>query len=223
RGGTIILGAARAYAVTPALQRSGRSCVFLEQRRTRMNKTARTATIIGIAGTLVAGAVGLTARDTRAAGNGEHRIPVTQVPKNHKIQIAILLDTSSSMDGLIDQAKSQLWKIVNQASKAAKQGQRPAVEIALYEYGKDSLPAEGGWIRQILPFTTDLDRVSEQLFALGTNGGEEYCGLVIHRAVGDLAWSKDADDLKLIYIAGNEPFTQGPMDYHKSIAEARQK
>ena len=30
------------------------------------------------------------------------------------IQMAILLDTSGSMDGLIEQAKAQLWKIVNE-------------------------------------------------------------------------------------------------------------
>lgn len=30
------------------------------------------------------------------------------------MQMAILLDTSNSMDGLIEQAKSQLWKIVNE-------------------------------------------------------------------------------------------------------------
>ncbi|RPI65426.1 MAG: hypothetical protein EHM44_00590, partial [Ignavibacteriales bacterium] len=34
--------------------------------------------------------------------------------KNNSIQLALLLDTSNSMDGLIDQAKSQLWKIVNE-------------------------------------------------------------------------------------------------------------
>jgi hypothetical protein len=46
---------------------------------------------------------------------------------------------------------------------------------------------------------------------------------VIHRALGDLEWSSSQNDLKLIYIAGNEPFTQGPFDYHKAIAEAKQK
>lgn len=184
-------------------------------------KSTRTATIIGLAGALVAGAAGLQARVSAAPAM---RPPVV-VPqqKESKIQIAILLDTSSSMDGLIEQAKSQLWKIVNQAAGAEKQGKRPRVEIALYEYGKASLSAESGWIRQILPFTTDLDRVSEELFALRTNGGEEYCGKVIRRAVGDLQWSSSKNDLKLIYIAGNEPFTQGPVDYHKSIAEAKEK
>ena len=184
-------------------------------------KTTRTATIIGLAGAIVAGAAGLSARVSAA---GPARPPVVgPQQKENKIQIAILLDTSSSMDGLIEQAKSQLWKIVNQAAGAEKQGKRPRVEIALYEYGKASLSAESGWIRQILPFTTDLDRVSEELFALHTNGGEEYCGKVIRRAVGDLQWSSSKNDLKLIYIAGNEPFTQGPVDYHQSIAEAKEK
>ena len=31
-----------------------------------------------------------------------------------KIQLAVLLDTSGSMSGLIEQAKAQLWKIVNE-------------------------------------------------------------------------------------------------------------
>jgi von Willebrand factor type A domain-containing protein len=186
-------------------------------------KNARTATILGLAGALVAGAVGLSAGDSRAERASRRPPVVAPQQKDSKIQIAILLDTSSSMNGLIDQAKSQLWKIVNQAGVAEKQGKRPRVEIALYEYGKSSLSAEGSWIRQILPFTTDLDRVSEELFALQTNGGEEYCGMVIHRALSDLQWSSSQNDLKLIYIAGNEPFTQGPFDYHKAIAEAKQK
>lgn len=137
-----------------------------------------------------------------------------------KVQIAILLDTSSSMDGLIGQAKEQLWKIVNTFSGARREGVRPGLEIALYEYGKQSLPAESGYIRQIVPFTTNLDRVSEELFALSTNGGDEYCGQVIDKAVRQLEWSNSRDDLKLIYIAGNEPFNQGPVRYKTAIANA---
>jgi len=41
----------------------------------------------------------------------------TDAPKRKRgkaptVQLALLLDTSNSMDGLIDQAKTQLWKIV---------------------------------------------------------------------------------------------------------------
>mgnify|MGYP000860936971 CR=1 FL=1 len=68
--------------------------------------------------------------------------------------------------------------------------------------------------------TTDLDKISEELFALRTNGGEEYCGWVIQRAVADLAWSPDSDAYKVIFIAGNEPFTQGPVNYAESCKAA---
>ena len=72
----------------------------------------------------------------------------------------------------------------------------------------------------ILPLTDDLDRVSEELFALKTNGGDEYCGWVIREAVNRLDWSRSRDVYKAIFIAGNEPFTQGPVDFHTSCRNA---
>lgn len=136
------------------------------------------------------------------------------------VQIAILLDTSNSMDGLIAQAKSQLWSIVNTLATAKHKGVRPGLRVALYEYGKSSLPRGEGFMRQVLPLTSDLDEVSAQLFALTTNGGDEFCGQVIGSAAGGLAWSENPDDLKFILIAGNEPFTQGSVDYRASVPEA---
>lgn len=136
------------------------------------------------------------------------------------VQIAILLDTSNSMDGLIAQAKTQLWKVVNEFVLARKDGRPPAIQVALFEYGKASLSSGEGFVRLILPLTDDLDRVSEELFALKTNGGEEYCGWVIREAVGRLEWSGSRDVYKAIFIAGNEPFTQGPIDFHTSCRAA---
>jgi hypothetical protein len=125
------------------------------------------------------------------------------------------------MDGLIDQARSQLWRVVNELAAAKKAGHAPAVELALYEYGKQTVPAADGFVRRVVPFTTDLDRVSEALFALTTNGGDEYCGRVIAEATRGLEWSTNPDDLKLIFIAGNEPFDQGPLDWHKAVRDAK--
>ena len=137
-----------------------------------------------------------------------------------KIQVALLLDTSGSMDGLIEQAKSQLWKMVNELATSKRDGKVPDIEIALYEYGKDEYAAKDGYIKQLVPLTTDLDLVSEQLFKLKTNGGSEFCGWVIKDAAKDLKWSKSNDDLKIIIIAGNEPFTQGEVDYKNSCKAA---
>lgn len=145
------------------------------------------------------------------------------VTKKAKIQIALLLDTSNSMDGLIDQAKSQLWKIVNEMAAAKHKGETPKLEIALYEYGNDNLSAREGYIRQVSQMTTDLDKISEDLFALKTNGGSEYCGQVINVALKQLLWSDSSDDLKMIFIAGNEPFTQGSVNYKESCKAAISK
>ncbi|MCF7785398.1 MAG: VWA domain-containing protein [Prosthecobacter sp.] len=136
------------------------------------------------------------------------------------VQIAVLLDTSGSMNGLIEQAKTQLWKLVNEFITAKQDGKTPIVQVALYEYGKSSLRAEENWIRQIQPLTRDLDKVSEDLFALTTNGGDEYCGAVIQRATKDLAWDANPKVYKAIFIAGNEPFNQGPVDSKKSCQNA---
>jgi hypothetical protein len=136
------------------------------------------------------------------------------------IQLAILLDTSGSMEGLIEQAKTQLWKIVNEMATAKQDGESPMLEVGLYEYGKDSIPASEKYLRMITPLTTDLDLISEELFKLKTNGGDEYCGTVIQSAVRSLKWNKDNNLLKVIFIAGNEPFTQGSVDYKESCKEA---
>ena len=140
-----------------------------------------------------------------------------------KIQLAILLDTSNSMDGLIDQTKSQLWKIVNELSQARYNGEIPRLEIALYEYGNDNLTATSGYIRQVTDLTTDLDMISKLLFELKTNGGSEFCGKVIQTATKKLSWSARKEDLKIVYIAGNETFEQGPVPFSEAIADAKEK
>lgn len=146
--------------------------------------------------------------------NQEVRVP--------KIQLAIILDTSNSMDGLIDQTRNQLWQVVNQFSTARQSGVTPVLEIALFEYGNDNNPASVGFVRKLNKFTRELDRVSEGLFSLTTNGGSEYSGYAISTVVKKLQWSRSSTDIKTIFIAGNEAFTQGPVNYQDAIRLAGQ-
>lgn len=142
--------------------------------------------------------------------------------KDHYIKVALLLDTSNSMDGLIDQAKAQLWEIVNELSYAKCRNDRPKLQIALYEYGNDNLSSHENYIRKILNFTEDLDDVSKELFSLTTNGGSEYCGAVIQESLNKLDWGNENDDLKMVFIAGNEPFDQGGINYKDAAANAKE-
>lgn len=140
---------------------------------------------------------------------------VSRGPPPPRVQIALLLDNSGSMQGLINQARAQLWRVVNEFATAKQHGRAIRLELALYEYGAG--------VRRLSPFTSNLDAVSEQLFGLGIRGGDEHCGEVIQAAVDQLEWSGNPDDLKLIYIAGNEPFTQGPVAPARAIGAASKK
>ena len=154
------------------------------------------------------------------SSNENKKIQYSKPDENTKIQVALLLDTSNSMDGLIEQAKSRLWNIVNTLTTLKYRGKTPTIEISLYEYGNDGLSSEKNYIRQVTPLTTDLDLISEKLFSLRTNGGAEYCGAVIQDATKNLKWATGNSTMKLVYIAGNEGFNQGPINYKEAINDA---
>jgi hypothetical protein len=155
-------------------------------------------------------------------GDAEPTSPV--VPADGPvIQIALVLDTSSSMDGLIDQARSQLWRVVNALDGATFHEGRPRLEVAVYEYGNDRLSVDGGFIRQVTPFTTELDTVSQALFGLATFGGSEWAGQAIQRSVSELGWRDGEGVLRVVYVAGNEPFAQGPVDWRESMTAAKSR
>jgi hypothetical protein len=144
-------------------------------------------------------------------------------PAAAKIQVAILLDVSSSMDGLIEQAKSQLWNMVNVLGKAKCNEATPQVEIALYEYGRDQNDPAKGYVKNLSPFTTDLDALSQELFKLKTNGGQEYCGQVILTSLDELKWEDNPANYRVIFIAGNEDFLQGSVTYTRACEQAQKK
>jgi hypothetical protein len=143
-------------------------------------------------------------------------------PKN-VVQLALLLDVSNSMDGLIGQAKAELWNIVNEVSKATKNGQTANLQIALYEYGRDNNNADKGFVKQLLNYTSDLDTISQVLFGVQTNGGEEYCGWAINSSLDELKWNNLDSVYRVIFIAGNEPFTQGNLSYKTACTRALNK
>ncbi|MBI4567205.1 MAG: VWA domain-containing protein, partial [Planctomycetes bacterium] len=101
-----------------------------------------------------------TPADAPAAAPDKTTKAPTPVKRAPLIQVALLLDTSNSMDGLIAQAKTHLWRIVNEFARATREGARPELKVALYEYGNDGLKVETGYVRQVAALTDDLDKVS---------------------------------------------------------------
>jgi hypothetical protein len=132
------------------------------------------------------------------------------------IEVAILLDTSGSMEHLIDAARVKLWDIVNDLTLAEP---TPRLRVGLVTFGHQDNPRENGWVKVETDLTEDLDLVSERLFALTADGGAEYVGRVLKVALDDLSWTDAPDALKLIFIAGNEPADQDPEVSFREMSE----
>lgn len=141
-----------------------------------------------------------------------------QVPAQ-RIQVALILDASGSMNGLIRQAKSQFWSILNELSYSYP-GVPVQMEVAVYEYGSQRSRASEGYTRQLTPLTVDLDWASDMLYDIRTGGRHEYAGYAISRASRDLRWDRSPHTEKIIFIAGNETMQQGRTDFRRAIQSA---
>ncbi len=126
-----------------------------------------------------------------------------QAKRSH-IDLVIALDTSNSMDGLINSARQKIWDIVNELATAKP---TPILRVGLISYGNDSYH-EAGWTRVDQNLTDDLDTVYDKLMELRTNGGSEYVGRAIHTANTQMNWRPDRKTLKMIFVAGNESADQ---------------
>ena len=178
----------------------------------------------------VVSAISVLSAQPRALVENIDVAPALEVPSPENvdgpiIQLALLLDTSNSMDGLINQARTRLWSIVNEMSAIAVAGEVPQLQVALYQYGNSGISAGEDHVQLRCRFTTDLDIVSEQLFALSTNGGNEYCGAVLREALTELSWVGTGRKhvLRLVVIAGNEPFNQGTEPFGEWTSHAMKR
>ena len=129
-----------------------------------------------------------------------------------KVQLAILLDTSGSMSGLIEQTKTQLWSIVNTFIDAKQNGKVPFVEVALYEYGNDGLKCRES-LDPPNPASHPRPRPDQpgSLRAAHQRGIGILWGGDPTRDRRSLDWDQQSEYVyKAIFVAGNEPFTQGP-------------
>jgi len=144
-----------------------------------------------------------------------------QAPKRvRRVDLVLALDTSSSMNGLIDAARQKMWDVVNLLDKAQP---KPELRVGLIAYGNTGYDAKTGWVQTQIDLTTDLDTVYGKLFGLTTNGGDEYVARAVKVATRELSWSKDQDALRIIFVAGNEAATQDPIvKLEDAIGDARE-
>lgn len=159
---------------------------------------------------------------TRAVGIAPDPV-ATSAPACHRrpIDLVIFLDTSGSMEGLIDSARARLWDIVNSLAAA---NPTPDLRVGLITYGSPSRSAAAnGWVFHVSNLTNDLDSIYAKMMEFRTDGGDEFVGWALRRGLDWMSWSNDPAALKMIFIAGNESADQASevFNFRTVASEAR--
>lgn len=182
-----------------------------------MSKQLQTSIVLS---TLLTFTTGALAAPNPPRGAPSQPQPRSQTPSKH-VDLVIAIDTSSSMDGLIDSARGKLWDVVNLLGQAKPQ---PILRVGLISYGNTSHNAQQGWVKKEIDLTSDLDKVYSKLFELRTSGGEEYVARAVTVATNEMSWDQNQDSLKIVFVAGNESASQDPkISLETAIGDASQK
>jgi hypothetical protein len=131
------------------------------------------------------------------------------------VDVVICLDTSGSMQGLLDSTRARIWDVVNEL---AKMKPTPELRVGLLSFGTDKGTESDGWIVQHLDLTGELDSVYSALMSLTIGGNEEYVGRALDKAIDGMSWSRDREALRVIFVAGNEPADQGAESHDFRVA-----
>ena len=162
--------------------------------------------VLAVLATLIAPSTRSTASETGILGE-----------ESRAVDVVICLDTSGSMEGLMDAARARVWDVVAELSRMKP---TPELRVGLLTFGTEEGGQDAGWIVAHADLTDDLDAVYASLMGLTVDGGEEFVGRAIHTALDEMSWSTDWNALRILFVAGNESADQDVDNYDFRI-EAR--
>jgi len=129
------------------------------------------------------------------------------------IEVVFVLDTTSSMSGLIEGAKEKIWTI---ASRMATGKPSPRIRVGLVGFRDRG----DEYVTKNFDLTDDLDTVYKNLrgFSAGGGGdGPEHVGRALGEAVKLMSWSQNSKTAKMIFLVGDAP----PHDDYKDGWDSR--
>ena len=138
------------------------------------------------------------------------------------VEVMFVLDTTSSMTGLIEAAKDKIWSIANTLATADP---APDIRMGLVGY-RDRGDA---YVTVYTPLSGDLDAVYAQLMqfqALGGGDAPESVNQALAEAVSRPQWSTDASVYRVIFLVGDAPPKMNYADdvkYPRSCEQAAQR
>ncbi len=130
------------------------------------------------------------------------------LPKTIPVDIAVVLDTTGSMQNQIDRLKTTLQAIHLQLTQL---GSKPDVRFALVAYrdrGDD-------YVTRVTPFTSDVKAFQRELNRIEANGGgdtPEDLQEALAKAMGELKWREDGLRIGFV-VADAVPHTDYGQEY----------
>ncbi len=143
------------------------------------------------------------------------------VQQRPKVDVVFVLDTTGSMDGLIEAAKEKIWSI---ATTLASARQTPDVRIGLVAYRDQG----DTYVTKTVDLSTDLDSVYAVLMDFAAEGGgdgPESVNQALYDAVHGMSWSQDKHAYQAIFLVGDAPphMDYNEVQYPEIVASAREK
>lgn len=127
-----------------------------------------------------------------------------------RIEVVFILDTTSSMSGLIQAAKDKIWSI---ATTMASAQQNPDIKIGLVAF-RDRGDA---YVTRVYDLSDDFDSMYVNLMdfkAQGGGDGPESVNQALYDAVNQISWSHDNGVYKVAFLVGDAP---PHMDYANEV------
>ncbi|MCH7779214.1 MAG: VWA domain-containing protein [Acidobacteria bacterium] len=138
------------------------------------------------------------------------------------VDVVIALDTSGSMENLLDATRARIWDVVNELGRMKP---TPELRVGLISFGTDKATEEEGFIIHHVDLTGELDELYAALMDLTIGGGTELVGRALNEALDEMSWSPEWNALRVIFVAGNESADQGAErdDFRIAARAARDK
>lgn len=155
-------------------------------------------------------------------GSGAGRDSGKGMGYNDDVQVVLALDASGSMDRLFQAVANSLEELLRTLGECRVNGQTASVNVGIVVYGHslgDGAPYE------LTPFSLELEKMRDKVRSVNCDGVYENCGEAIDFAVKHYPWNKRKRRqlLKVLFIAGNESFDQGSVNYRDAMAAAREQ
>ncbi len=136
------------------------------------------------------------------------------------VDVVVVLDTSGSMENLLDATRARLWDVVNELGRMQP---TPELRVGLISFGTEKATEDDGFIIQHVDLTDELDEAYAELMELTIGGGDEFVGRALNEAVDGMSWSPEWDALRIVFVAGNESADQGDEDFRVAARAARDR